>query len=189
VYETVLNALCPTDVVLDIGAGDLRLARRMATIVHRVIAWEIQPDVLNRGLLVSLPANLEPVLADARQAPIPEGVSVAVLLMRHCTNYGLYSKKLAAAGCRWLLTNARWRLDVEKVDLWAERVPFTAVSLGWFACQCGHTGFVPGPAEKLTPALEKMIHEVYDCPQCSDFIDNNQYLLKNNYQQQEKTAW
>jgi hypothetical protein len=189
VYETVLNALCPTDVVLDIGAGDLRLARRMATIVHRVIAWEIQPDVLNRGLQVSLPANLEPVLADARQEPIPEGVSVAVLLMRHCTNYGLYSKKLAAAGCRWLLTNARWRLDVEKVDLWAERVPFTAVSLGWFACQCGHTGFVPGPAEKLTPALEKMIHEVYDCPQCSDFIDNNQYLLKNNYQQQEKTAW
>ena len=93
-------------------------------------------------------------------------MNVAVLLMRHCTNFRLYAEKLAAAGCRWLLTNARWGLDVEKVDLLAERVPFTAVSLGWFACQCGHTGFVPGPPEKLTPAIERVIHEVLTCPKC-----------------------
>ncbi len=179
-YAAVLAALQPSDVVLDIGAGDLRLARRMAAITQRVIAWEIQPDILKQGMQVSLPPNLEPVLVDARQEPIPKGVSVAVLLMRHCTNFELYTKKLSAAGCRWLLTNARWGLHVEKIDLRMKRVPFTAVSLGWFACQCGHTGFVPGPAEKLTPALENKIHEIYDCPQCSDFTGNYRHLLKVN---------
>jgi hypothetical protein len=93
-------------------------------------------------------------------------VNVAVLLMRHCTNFRLYAEKLAAAGCRWLLTNARWGLGLEKVDLLAERVPFTAVSLGWFACQCGNTGFIPGPPEKLTAEVERTIQEVYDCPEC-----------------------
>lgn len=165
-YASVLNALCPTDVVLDIGAGDLRLARRMATIAQQVIAWEIQPDVLKRGLDRALPDNVNPILADARQEPIPSGVNVAVLLMRHCTNFRLYAEKLAAAGCRWLLTNARWGLAVEKVNLLAERVPFTAVSLGWFACCCGHTGFVTGPPEQLTIEMERVIHEVYDCPKC-----------------------
>lgn len=166
-YAAVLNALKPTDIVLDIGAGDLRLARRMADGVRQVIAWEIQPDVLGQGAALTLPANLAPVLADARQEPIPSGVNVAVLLMRHCTNFRLYAEKLAAAGCRWLLTNARWGLDVEKMDLLAERVLFTAVSLGWFACQCGHTGFIPGPPEMLTSDIERVIHEVYNCPNCS----------------------
>ena len=165
-YAAVLSTLSPTDVVLDIGAGDLRLARRMAAVVRQVIAWEIQPNLLERSTALPLPANLTPVLADARQESIPSGVNVTVLLMRHCTNFRLYAEKLAAAGCRWLLTNARWGLDVEKVDLLAERVPFTAVSLGWFACQCGHTGFVPGPPEKLTPAIERVIHEVLTCPKC-----------------------
>jgi hypothetical protein len=166
-YTAVLNALKPTDIVLDIGAGDLRLARRMATAVQQVIAWEIQPNILKRGLDHALPDNVKPILADARQEPVPTGVNVAVLLMRHCTNFRLYAEKLAAAGCRWLLTNARWGLDVEKVDLLAERMLFTAVPLGWFACQCGHTGFIPGPPEKLTSAIERVIHEVYDCPNCS----------------------
>jgi hypothetical protein len=165
-YTAVLNALRPNDVVLDIGAGDLRLARRMAAVVQRVTAWEIQRGVLERGAALSLPANLTPVLTDARQEPVPSDVNVAVLLMRHCTNFRLYAEKLAAAGCRWLLTNARWGLAVEKVDLLVERVSYTAVPLGWFACHCGETGFIPGPPEKLTPDSEKFVHEVYDCPGC-----------------------
>lgn len=169
-YAAVLNALCPTDVVLDIGAGDLRLARRMAAVVRRVIAWEIQSDVLRQGIDSSLPANIASVLTDARQEPVPSEINVAILLMRHCTNFRLYAEKLAAAGCRWLLTNARWGLDVEKVDLLAERIPFTAVSLGWFACCCGHTGFIPGPPEKLTPDIIEVTHEVYGCPKCKSAV-------------------
>lgn len=165
-YAAVLNELRSPDMVLDIGAGDLRLARRMAAVVRQVIAWEIQPEMIEQGTVTPLPTNLAPVLTDARQEPIPSGVNVAVLLMRHCTNFRLYAEKLAAVGCHWLLTNARWGLDVEKIDLLAERVSFTAVALGWFACQCGHTGFVPGPPEQLTPEIERVIHEVYDCPKC-----------------------
>lgn len=165
-YAAVTAVLKPTDVVLDIGAGDLRLARQMAVLVRKVIAWEIQSDILSLGIDSSLPANLALMVTDARQEAVPTDVNVAVLLMRHCTHFRLYAEKLVAAGCRWLLTNARWGLDVEKVDLLAKRIPFTAVSLGWFACQCGHTGFVPGPPEQLTPDIERTIYEVFDCPEC-----------------------
>ena len=60
-YAAVLSTLSPTDVVLDIGAGDLRLARRMAAVVRQVIAWEIQPNLLERSTALPLPANLTPV--------------------------------------------------------------------------------------------------------------------------------
>lgn len=186
-YTAVLNALQPTDVVLDIGAGDLRLARRMAAVAQQVIAWEIQPDVLEQGIDSSLPANVAPVLIDARHEPVPAGVNVAVLLMRHCTHFRLYTEKLTAAGCRWLLTNARWGLNVEKVDLLAERMPFTAVPLGWFACQCGHTGFIPGPPEQLTPDIEGVIHEVFDCPKCSSLLAASASAETSH--QQQVTAW
>lgn len=165
-YAAVLNAVKPGDIVLEIGAGDLRLARRLALITNRVIAWEIQEGVLAQGLVESLPENVTAVHTDARFEPIPPGVTTAVLLMRHCTHFRLYADKLRNAGCRRLITNARWRLGVEIINLLAAREPYSAVSQGWYACRCGHTGFVPGPAELLTSDIEIVIHEVDNCPAC-----------------------
>jgi len=56
-YDWVLNRLEPADVILDIGAGDLRLARQMAQLVRHVYAIEIDP-ALNMDNRIDLPANL-----------------------------------------------------------------------------------------------------------------------------------
>ena len=154
--------------VLEIGAGDLRLARRLAEIARQVYAIEI-----NRALVASSTAqaghqlnNLHLICADAYQYPFPSGVTLAVLLMRHCRQFAVIADKLAATGCRRLATNARWGLEVELIDLLAPRLKFSAVSMGWYACWCGATGFVPGPAEQLTPRREAAVKEVIDCPAC-----------------------
>ena len=42
-YAAVLAVIEPSDVVLDIGAGDLRLTRRIAEQAQQVIAWESNP--------------------------------------------------------------------------------------------------------------------------------------------------
>jgi len=169
-YDAVLAQVGPDDVVLDIGAGDLRLSRRLAARVRRVIALEMQPAVVRRGLAAGpLPPNLQVVIADARRVPFPRGVTVGVLLMRHCppAEVARYMRKLRAAGARTLLTNARWGLDVERVDLTAPRVPYAQVSIGWYACACGAVGFVPGPPEALTAAVLGRVHEVVACPACT----------------------
>ena len=167
-YAQVLAHLSPADVVLDIGAGDLRLARRMAVRVRRVYAVEVQAQVVAQGLRQGpLPRNLHVIAGDARTLPVPPGVTVGVLLMRHCPDVGVYVEMLTRAGAARLITNARWGLGVEVVDLEAPRVPFAAVAMGWYACRCGATGFIPGPPERLTPALLDRIYEVYDCPACA----------------------
>ena len=48
-YRAVLAQITPHDVVLDIGAGDLRLTRRVAAIARRVYAIERDPAVLARS--------------------------------------------------------------------------------------------------------------------------------------------
>ncbi len=162
-YQAVLSYIRPDDVVLDIGAGDLRLARRMAAIARCVYAIEIQPALLaHRG---PLPANLTVLCADARSIPWPRGITLGVLLMRHCTHVGLYAARLRAAGCRGLITNARWRLDVEWMDL-GLRLPWAKVEFGWYACLCGQTGFVAGPPELLTEARMDQVSETENCPAC-----------------------
>jgi hypothetical protein len=40
--------------------------------------------------------------------------------------------------------------------------------MGWYACRCGATGFITGPAEALTPQLESAVQEVVDCPACTE---------------------
>jgi hypothetical protein len=167
-YQATLAHVRPDDVVLEIGAGDLRLARRLAARARRVYALECQSALIKRALETrsELPENLYVVCGDAQHVPFPPEVTLGVLLMRHCRHFRLYAEKLAAIGCPRLVTNARWRLDVEVVNLLSPRIPFDKVTMGWYACWCGATGFIPGPAERLTPALETSVHEIIDCPDC-----------------------
>jgi SAM-dependent methyltransferase len=164
-YTAVLDHVTPQDVVLDIGAGDLYLARRLAARAHKVYAIEIQPALLAAG--ANCPPNLRPICADARREPFPRDVTTAVLLMRHCTHFALYWRKLKATNCRTLLTNARWGLGVEHIDLCAPRMPYASVTIGWYACACGGTGFIVGDPQQLKTAVAETIHEVYQCPDCA----------------------
>jgi len=163
-YQTALAFVRRDDVVLDIGAGDLRLTRRMAQRARKVYALEVNPALLPETAV--LPPNIQVICADARTIAFPQDVTLAVLLMRHCRHFHLYAQKLAAGGCRTLITNARWGMSVERIDLQNSRQPFSAISMGWYACVCGAVGFVPGPAERLTPQVETAVHEVNNCPQC-----------------------
>lgn len=166
-YADVLSKIGPEDAVLEIGAGDLRLARRLAQRAQRVWAIERQAELLERGLVERpLPENLVVLQGDACTLPFPAGVTAGVLLMRHCTHFRLYAEKLRAAGCRRLITNARWRCGTELVSLDAPRLPYGAAPAGWYACWCGAAGFKPGLAEDFTPEDEAIITEVIECPHC-----------------------
>ena len=167
-YQLVLNQLLSNDIILEIGAGDLRLARQMARLARKVYAVEINSSVLDEGLASStpLPGNLIPICADVRAFDFPRGVTSGVLLMRHCTHFRLYAEKLRDIGCHRLITNARWGMNVEVVDLHAARIPFENVELGWYACWCGAVGFKSGAPEQISPETQTIIHEVIDCPNC-----------------------
>jgi hypothetical protein len=168
-YQAVLELLHPEDRVLDIGAGDLQFSRRMAQIARIVFAVEINNLVLQQGLAsqAPVPDNLIIVHADARALEVPSGITVGVLLMRHCTHFDVYLEKFRMAGARRLLTNARWHMAVEEVDLQAERISFRGAGMGWYACRCGATGFKVGPAEQWSNEMDKVMHEVTDCPHCN----------------------
>jgi hypothetical protein len=181
-YAAVLAAIRPDDVVLEIGAGDLRLARRMTQIARQVIAWEMQPELLaaaedvkrehwlagsedRRAWIDPVPA-LAVVCTDARSESVPPGVTVAVLLMRHCTHYALYVEKLRAAGCQRLVTNARWGVGVEVIDM-APAAPFASVEIGWYACRrCGATGWAGEDATAVNAATLETVIDVEGCPAC-----------------------
>jgi hypothetical protein len=172
-YREVLSHLRPEDVILEIGAGDLRLARRMAPVVRHVYAIEIQSTILasvhtEKG--DDRPINLTVQCGDARSLPFPRGITSAVLLMRHCEHFSLYYEKLIAAGCRRLITNARWRMGVEMIALRPTNKPFSTIDIGWYACRCGGTGFVPGAAQDITPRIMDHSHEVNRCPACSPTV-------------------
>lgn len=168
-YQAVLELLKPEDVVLDIGAGDLRLSRQMGRIVRKVYAVEMNASVLDlaSGSRDPLPGNLIPICADAREFDFPSDITVGVLMMRHCTHFRLYFEKLRVAGARKLITNARWRMGAEVVNLQEDRILFKDVDMGWYTCLCGRTGFKAGLAEQWSVENDNVIHEVSDCPQCT----------------------
>jgi len=166
IYEAVLSHIDPEDTVLDLGAGDLRLALRMAGQAQKVYAVEVNPLLLSRALEIiglDLPRNLHVICANALDVPAPPDVTAAVLLMRHCQHFRTYVDRLRAAGCQRLLTNARWRTGVELIDLTAHGMPFEDVHEGWYACRCGATGYVGTGSQSNAPAAE-----VRSCPACSD---------------------
>jgi hypothetical protein len=167
-YQAVLDQLGSQEVVLDIGAGDLRLARQMAMIARTVYAVEINAFVMIQR--DPLPANLIPICADARALVFPSDLTTGVLLMRHCTCFSLYAEKLQRAGATRLITNARWRMSVEVVDLLVKRSSFAETGMGWYACLCGGTGFKEGPAEKWSLEMDCIINEVSSCPRCIESI-------------------
>ena len=168
-YKSVLSQIRPDDIVLDIGAGDLRLARRMAAICRRVYAIEIQPALIRRspGRARLDPHNLFVLQGDARRLEFPRDVTVGVLLMRHCTHYNLYARKLKQSGAQRLLTNARWRMDVESVLLQAQPLPYREAGPGWYACGCGTVGFKCHSIDSLSPEAMATTTEVVNCPSCN----------------------
>ncbi|MBC7227047.1 MAG: rRNA adenine methyltransferase [Thermoflexales bacterium] len=164
-YQAVLEHVAPTDVVIEIGAGDLRLALRLAQQAQQVYAIEVNPLLVAqalKGIGLSLPRNLAVICANALDFPVPAGVTVGILLMRHCRHFGVYFDRLQAAGCRQLLTNARWKYGLEVVDLTVSRIPFAELAEGWYACRCGAVGYVgTGNRPDAAPV------EVTDCPACN----------------------
>ena len=167
-YQDVLDRLKSSDVILDIGAGDLRLARQMRRIARKVYAVEVNARVLDQAYAARdpLPANLIPIHTDARALDFPSDLTTGVLLMRHCTCFRLYAEKLQLAGAARLITNARWHMGVEEVNLLAQRPSFAEVSMGWYACQCGGTGFKEGSVEDWSIEMDRITNEVSNCPQC-----------------------
>lgn len=166
IYEAVLSHIGSGDAVIDIGAGDLRLALRMAACAQRVYAVEVNPLLLSWALEIiglDLPRNLHAICANALDVPIPSDVTTAVLLMRHCQHFHSYVDRLRAAGCQRILTNARWKTGIEVINLTVDGLPFEDVHKGWYACRCGATGYVgTGTRSNAPPA------EVASCPFCSD---------------------
>ena len=167
-YQAVLDWIRSDDVVLDIGAGDLRFSRQMAINARKVYAVEIDAQVLEQAYAARdpLPANLTPIRADARALDFPSDVTAGVLLMRHCTCFRVYAEKLQKAGATRLITNARWRMSVEEVDLFARRQSFAEAGMGWYACRCGRTGFKEGSVADWSMELDGRTNEVSDCPYC-----------------------
>jgi hypothetical protein len=163
-YQAVLDQLVVQEIILDIGAGDLRLARQMAQVAQKVYAVEINGSLLNQTS--PLPGNLIPICADARKLDFPSDLTVGVLMMRHCTCFRLYAEKLRAAGATRLITNARWHMAAEVVNLSVRRLSFAEAAMGWYACLCGGTGFKEGSAVHWSSEMDSITNEVSNCPQC-----------------------
>lgn len=102
---------------------------------QQIYAIEINRSVLDQGLasFSPLPGNLTPILADARSFDFPLNLICAVLLMRHCTHFRLYAEKLRDVGCKRLITNARWGMSVEVIELQSARTSYENIEIGWYA--------------------------------------------------------
>jgi hypothetical protein len=133
-----------------------------------VYAIERNSAVLAHSDRGSWPANLIVICADALTTSFPADATTAILLMRHCTreHFAVYLQRLSALRrCRRLITNARWKMDVEVIDLRSGGV-YNPDRAGWYACRCGSIGFTPGDPASITPQMLAEISDVVSCPQC-----------------------
>ncbi len=166
-YQFVVEHVEPQDVVLDIGAGDLRLARRLADVAQRVYAVECNAAVLPAAEL-GRPDRLVVINQDAVHWPFPAEVTVAVLLMRHCTreHFAQYVKRLIeTTACTRLITNARWKMGVEEMHIRSSQA-YDPDRTGWYACRCGSIGFTEGDLTVITAEMLNEVMEVEQCPHC-----------------------
>jgi SAM-dependent methyltransferase len=166
-YRFVIDRVGLKDVVLDIGAGDVRLSRRLAAIASKVYAIERNAEVLAQADRSGWPENLIVVHADALTWPFPKDVTLGVLLMRHCApaHFADYVARLKAAGCGRLMTNARWKMAIEEIDL-RTGAAYDPDRMGWYACACGSIGFTPGDPKSINQQLLEQVTEVISCPNC-----------------------
>lgn len=167
-YQFVVERITPQDVVLDIGAGDLRLARRLAEIAQHVYAVEKNAAVLPQPDQLSRPDRLSVIHEDALTWKYPPDVTVAVLLMRHCTRghfAQIVQRLIIETQCQRLLTNARWKMHVEEMHLRSGEL-YDPDRVGWYACCCGAVGFTPGDPQVITTQLLADVNEVVICPAC-----------------------
>ena len=162
-YRAALAYIRRSDIVYDIGAGDLRFARRAAARARHVYAVERNAALL--PLRLPRQPRLTVICADALVAPVPSKVTAAVLLMRHCGHFAEYVARLREAGCRRLITNARWGMGVECMSL-APQPVFGAAQPGWYACRCGQVGFKPCAPEAITSELLRHDQSLENCPAC-----------------------
>lgn len=172
IYDAVLQNIEKDDIVLDIGAGDLRLALRLAQRARKVYAVEVNPLVLGPALETigfALPRNLVAICANALDYPFPEDITVAVLLMRHCQHFRPYVERLRQLGCRRLITNARFKSRLEIIALTERGVAFSQVRGGWYACLCGEVGFAPCPPTCTEECPDDLcLTQVENCPACAE---------------------
>lgn len=160
-HTAVIHHIQHDDIVLDINAGDLSLARRMTNTAQHVYVWEHQAEIVETEI-----ENLTICYPDSQFDSFPSDITVAVLLSRYCQHFARYAKKLRTVGCRYLITNARWGSGLEVINLQTYRQLYSAIPVGWFACWCGNAGFKADSAEQLMKVRETAVHEVIFCPNC-----------------------
>jgi len=82
-YKEAFKKLRDNDVLMDMGAGDLRFALRASALCKKVYAVEMNTKTLTRALNIigyGIPRNLIVICADWRDVKIPEDVTVIMCL-------------------------------------------------------------------------------------------------------------
>ena len=114
-YPKVLEQIDPTDVIFDVGAGNLALDVLLAERAQKVYAVEVNPIVIVNGLKeigYDLPRNLIPICGNALDIPLPSDVNTLVMLLRN------FVHKLPAAWCQLpkLILNLQGKFEVLRID-------------------------------------------------------------------------